>query len=245
MDDLKRNGSGYYDPTAYKAIRKFQNGGVTMEVYRGDIFYIEDNYRTEGSEQRPGRPALVVSNNTGNYHSDIVSIVWLTTAEKKPLQTHCNILSRVPSIAICEQVVTISQNRLGEYVRTATEAEMHEIDRCLMIALGLDLPLVTDVTAVERAKNQELDDLKMKLEGAERELDEVKEKYLNEKRICDSLQRELVETAKELEKEQEANERLRNSKPVNSNPAEVAVLKAQLEIYKQQNEMMLERLIGA
>ena len=27
MDDLKRNGSGYYDPTAYKAIRKIQNGG--------------------------------------------------------------------------------------------------------------------------------------------------------------------------------------------------------------------------
>ena len=52
MDDLKRNGSGYYDPTAYKAIRKFQNGGVTMEVYRGDIFYIEDNYRTEGSEHK-------------------------------------------------------------------------------------------------------------------------------------------------------------------------------------------------
>lgn len=27
MDDLKRNGSGYYDPTAYKAIKNFQNGG--------------------------------------------------------------------------------------------------------------------------------------------------------------------------------------------------------------------------
>ena len=240
MDDLKRNGSGYYDPTAYKAIRKFQNGGVTMEVYRGDIFYIEDNYRTEGSEQRPGRPALVVSNNTGNYHSDIVSIVWLTTAEKKPLPTHCNILSRVPSIAICEQVVTISQNRLGEYVRTATEAEMHEIDRCLMIALGLN-PEVTCNESDDRL----IDDLKMKLEGAERKLDEAKEKYLNEKRICDSLQRELVETAKELEKEQEANERLRNSKPMNSDPAEVAVLKAQIEIYKQQNEKMFERLIGA
>lgn len=239
MDDLKRNGSGYYDPTAYKAIRKFQNGGVTMEVYRGDIFYIEDNYRTEGSEQRPGRPALVVSNNTGNYHSDIVSIVWLTTAEKKPLPTHCNILSRVPSIAICEQVVTISQNRLGEYVRTATEAEMHEIDRCLMIALGLDLPLVTDVTAVERAKNQELDDLKMKLEGAERMLDDRKEmleeaqKQINN--AHEHIERLLVEKAA-LEEKQPALE---------TDPAEVIVLKTERDLYKQQYEKMLERLIGA
>ena len=27
MDELKRNGSGYYDPTAYKAIKNIQNGG--------------------------------------------------------------------------------------------------------------------------------------------------------------------------------------------------------------------------
>ena len=233
MDDLKRNGSGYYDPTAYKAIRKIKNGGVTMEVYRGDIFYIEDNYRTEGSEQRAGRPALVVSNNTGNYHSNIVSIVWLTTAEKKPLPTHCKVLSRTPSTAICEQVVTISQDRLGEFVRTATEAEMKEVDRCLMIALGLDLPLATDVPAVVRVKNQELDDLKMKLEGAERMLDEANNKFMKEKSVCHALQKELEE--------------LKNQAifPEDYDTHEVIVLKTERDLYKQQYEKMLERLIGA
>ena len=201
-----------------------------MEVYRGDIFYIEDNYRTEGSEQRPGRPALVVSNNTGNYHSDIVSIVWLTTAEKKPLPTHCKIISRTPSTAICEQVVTISQNRLGEYIRTATEAEMNEVDRCLMIALGLN----PEVTCNE-SDDSMIDDLKMKLEGAERELAEEKEKFTHEKNVCHALQEE--------------NERLKNiigNQPSHEfDPAEVIVLKTERDLYKKQYEKMLERLIGA
>ena len=210
-----------------------------MEVYRGDIFYIEDNYRTEGSEQRPGRPALVVSNNTGNYHSDIVSIVWLTTAEKKPLPTHCKILSRTPSTAICEQVITISQNRLCEYIRTATEAEMNEIDRCLMIALGLDIPLVTDVTAVERAKNQELDDLKMKLEGAERLADERKE-------LIGNAQLQLTEAHSHIERLLAEKAALEENQPANDyDPAEVIVLKTERDLYKQQYEKMLERLIGA
>lgn len=189
-----------------------------MEVYRGDIYYIEDNYRTEGSEQRPGRPALVVSNDTGNHFSNMVSVVWLTTAEKKPLPTHCEVISRIPSTAICEQVVTISQSRLGEYIKTATEAEMKEVDKCLMIALGLgQTPDPSETVA-----NSIIDDLKMKLEGAERELDE---------------------TAMLAQQLKEENHRLRNSKPVDIDLSEVAVLKAQLEIYKQQNEKMFAILL--
>ena len=233
MDDLKRNGSGYYDPTAYKAIRKIQNGGVTMEVYRGDIFYIEDNYRTEGSEQRPGRPALVVSNNTGNYHSDIVSIVWLTTAEKKPLPTHCKILSRTPSTAICEQVVTISQNRLGEYIRTATEAEMKEIDRCLMIALGLTEKAYV-IKNPDASSLELIDDLKMKLEGAERELDE-KKKMLNEVQI------QLVDANDHIKFLAEQNEEVNHSITERT----VIELTVERDLYKAQYEKMLERLIGA
>ena len=229
MDELKRNGSGCYDPTAYKAMRNYENGGVKMEVYRGDIFYIEDSYRTEGSEQRPGRPALVVSNNTGNYHSNIVSIVWLTTAEKKDLPTHCKILCKTPSTAICEQVVTISQDRLGEYIRTATENEMKAIDRCLLIALGLN----PEVTCNE-SDDSLVDDLKMKLEGYERMLDEEKAKFTREKNVCHALQAE--------------NEKLKNiigNQPSHEfDPAEVVALTTERDIYKQQYEMLLTKLVG-
>lgn len=216
-----------------KQSENYKMGGVTMEVYRGDIFYIEDNYRTEGSEQRPGRPALVVSNNTGNYHSDIVSIVWLTTAEKKPLPTHCKILSRTPSTAICEQVITISQNRLGEYIRTATEAEMKEIDRCLMIALGLTEKAYV-IKNPDASSLELIDDLKMKLEGAERELDE-KKKMLNEVQI------QLVDANDHIKFLAEQNEEVNHSITERT----VIELTVERDLYKAQYEKMLERLIGA
>ena len=41
MDELKRNGSGYYDPTAYEAIKKLPNGGATMGIKAGEIWEVK------------------------------------------------------------------------------------------------------------------------------------------------------------------------------------------------------------
>lgn len=205
-----------------------------MEIYRGDIFYIEDNYRTEGSEQRPGRPALVVSNNTGNYHSDIVSIVWLTTAEKKDLPTHCKILCKTLSTAICEQVVTISQNRLGEYIRTVTEKEMKAIDKCLMIALGLK----PDVTCNESDESQ-VADLEMMLKCAEKASEE-------RRLLLEDSQKQLSDAIHHIEVLNFTIEQLETElAEKNNDPAEVIALKAQLEVYKEQNDRMFNALMGA
>ena len=200
-----------------------------MEVYRGDIFYVEDNYRTDGSEQRPGRPALVVSNNKGNHHSDIVSIVWLTTAEKKDLPTHCKILCKTLSTAICEQVVTISQSRLGEYIRTATEKEMKAIDSCLMVSLGLKASESTE----------EINDLEMMLKCSE--------KISEERRLLlEDLQKQLSEAIEYIEHQTRLIKEMESEVQAKSNdPAEVIALTTERDLYKQQYEMLLERLIGA
>ena len=104
--------------------------------YRGDIVWVNDS-KGVGSEQRGERPALIVSNNTANEHAPIVTVIWLTTADKKPLPTHCTVKATEKSTALCESVVTISKERIIDYIRTATDSEMAEVDRCLMIALGL------------------------------------------------------------------------------------------------------------
>lgn len=57
------------------------------EVYRGDIFYIATGGYV-GSEQKAGRPGIIVSNDTANKHSPNVEVVFLTSQEKKPLPTH-------------------------------------------------------------------------------------------------------------------------------------------------------------
>ena len=111
-----------------------------MDIYKGDIFYIEKptQYQNTGSEQSAGRPAIIVSNDTGNYHSDVVEVVYLTTKEKTPLPTHVKVMCQVPSTALCEQIFTVSKERLGGYIRTCTDEEMAAIDEALMISLGIE-----------------------------------------------------------------------------------------------------------
>ena len=45
-----------------------------MSINRGDIFYVNPS-ETVGSEQRSGRPAIIVSNPLCNEHSPVVEVV--------------------------------------------------------------------------------------------------------------------------------------------------------------------------
>lgn len=114
-----------------------------MSIKRGDIFWITANpYRpATGSVQQPGRPGIVVSNDANNSCSLTYEIVYLTGKPKKALPTHCTINSaEIPSIALCEQIQTISGEQIREYVGHCTEEEMAAIDRCITISLGLPDP---------------------------------------------------------------------------------------------------------
>ena len=111
-----------------------------MEIYRGDVFFITGSSgRIYGSEQKTYRPAVVVSNNKANKYSPVVEVVYLTSAEKaKYLPTHVDVLCQIPSVALCEQVSSISKERLGTYIRSCTDKEMKAIDKALIISLGLN-----------------------------------------------------------------------------------------------------------
>lgn len=111
-----------------------------MSIKRGDIYWITKNpcQPTAGSVQEPGRPGIVVSNDANNACALTLEIVYLTCKQKKPLPTHCAIESTgKPSIALCEQVQTISDEQIREYIGHCTEEEMAELDRCIAISLGL------------------------------------------------------------------------------------------------------------
>lgn len=111
---------------------------MEYDVCRGDVFYIEKG-SSYGSEQQAGRPAIVVSNNWNNKHSSVVEVVYLTTAPKTQLPTHCVINSTgVSSVALCEQVHSVCKERIQGYRATITDDEMKELDECLAISLGLD-----------------------------------------------------------------------------------------------------------
>ena len=104
--------------------------------YRGDIVWVSDS-KSMGSEQRGERPALIVSNDMANEHAPIVTVVWLTTQDKKPLPTHCEVRATEKSTALCENITTVSKERIGDFIRSATQKEMENVDRCISIALNL------------------------------------------------------------------------------------------------------------
>lgn len=41
MDELRRNGAGYYDPTAFKALKKIEREEKKMEVRKGEVWQVE------------------------------------------------------------------------------------------------------------------------------------------------------------------------------------------------------------
>lgn len=110
-----------------------------MEIKRGDIYYIDSIYST-GSEQRGGRPAIIVSNEKNKQHSTTVEIVYLTTQPKNDLPTHVTIRSVTKeSIALCEQITSVSTDRIGSYKGHVTDTEMMNLEIAMQISLGLSV----------------------------------------------------------------------------------------------------------
>lgn len=108
------------------------------DIRRGDIFYIKNDDNAVGFEQKKTRPAIIVSNNANNRASGVVEIVYLTTSQKqRPLPTHIRVRGYVPSIALCEQVVTVDVSRLMERIGCCSYDEMEAVNCGLAVSLGL------------------------------------------------------------------------------------------------------------
>lgn len=109
---------------------------MTQDFYRGDIFFIAHS-PVSGSEQGGHRPGVIVSNDLANRYSPNVEVVFLTSQEKKPMPTHVPVQCKVPSTALCENIQTVSKERLDGFVRSCTAEEMKQIDSALLHSLGI------------------------------------------------------------------------------------------------------------
>lgn len=113
------------------------------QVLRGQIYYA-DLEKTVGSEQGGVRPVLIIQNNIGNKYSPTTIIVAMTTRvhSKHNLPTHHFISSSVglkhDSIILLEQIRTIDKARLREYIGTVGKEDMLQIERKLIVSLGIN-----------------------------------------------------------------------------------------------------------
>lgn len=163
------------------------NSQKQPEYKRGEIYYIERGY-TAGSEQAAGRPAVIVSNDAGNKHSDCVTVVYLTTQPKTELPTHVFINSaQKVSIALCECIVSVSKERIGNFYGKATPKEMEQINAALCVALELTAERATvpqkDVSRQQAEEN---------ISSTEKRLKEAERGY---KTAVEELERSRKETA--------------------------------------------------
>lgn len=133
-----------------------------MIIKRGEIYFVEMTMGTQGCEYSGGRPAIIVSNNKGNEFSDAVEVVYLTSKPKKPMPTHVPIMCDVPSTALCEQVYTVSKERLGGYKGRCSDAEMAEVDKALLVSLGIETEV--QPTVVVAASDQSVEQAKLETE---------------------------------------------------------------------------------
>lgn len=144
---------------------------------RGDIHYILKGAVT-GSEQKAGRPAIIVSNDSCNVSSEVIEVVFLTTRPKKDLPTHVTVRN-IPRIstAICEQITSVSKERIGDYVGYCTESEITQIDIALRHSLALAAPQKSLLKPAPVENTELVNDLRMRLSEALKEKDVYKEMY--------------------------------------------------------------------
>lgn len=138
----KRNSEGYLDPTAYQALRNIEKSerSKRKRMKRGEIYYIAPTNQT-GSEQRSGRPGIIVSCNKCNEFSDVLEVVYLTTKQKNDLPTHVTIRSSErESTALCEQITPVAKSRIGDFKGKLTDTEMLNVEIAMLIGLGVDMP---------------------------------------------------------------------------------------------------------
>lgn len=112
-------------------------------IRRGDIYWVDWN-PGRGSEQAGRRPALIIQTDAGNsnpaYPNTIVGAI--STARAR-VMTHVEVEPsaenglRATSSVKCEQLVTISKDRLGARIGQIGPDAMERVDRALKRALGL------------------------------------------------------------------------------------------------------------
>ena len=113
------------------------------DVCRGDVFFANLN-PTLGSEQSGTRPVVVVSRNAINANSPVVVVLPITSANNKRKLYPSQVA--VPagagglvneSVVLCEQVRTISKERLQMRKGNFDSAIMAQIEAAIRITLDL------------------------------------------------------------------------------------------------------------
>lgn len=118
--------------------------------HKGDVYIAElgENY---GHEQSDTRPVIIMQNDVGNYFSPTVTIVPLTSKDKKPEQpTHYRLdMKKYPfltssSTALCESPRALDKRLLKKYLGKLDKEDLAKVNEALAAHIGYQTPDTTE-----------------------------------------------------------------------------------------------------
>lgn len=104
----------------------------------GDVYMVK--LEGTGSEQIGYRPAVIFQNNIGNTYSPNVTVLPLTSRQKKRSQpTHVFLPAeetglKLDSMVLCENPVCISKEKLGKYMTTLPNEYIAKVAEANLLA---------------------------------------------------------------------------------------------------------------
>lgn len=127
-------------------------------VKRGDIFFCELREWPNSDVQTGRRPVLVISNNIGNYYSNIVTVAPITT-KLKDFPTHYDVyLGETHSQVLLEQIVTVPKDSLFSFKCRLSDTQMEEVNEVILTALGIIPTIVSSAKErIEQARKAKED----------------------------------------------------------------------------------------
>jgi|UniRef100_UPI0011C815DA mRNA-degrading endonuclease toxin of MazEF toxin-antitoxin module len=118
--------------------------------HRGDI-YLVDLGTNIGSEQGGCRPVLLVQNDIGNHFGPTLIVAPVSSRywkkSKQPTHTLIEGIQNLssPSVVLTEQLLTIDKVRVMKYLGKVPEDQMQNVNKAVMVSLGLKQPDITRI----------------------------------------------------------------------------------------------------
>ena len=138
----KRKPDGIADPPSRRS--------RDIEVHRMDIWFVELGKHPGTSVQEVTRPVLVISGDSNNQYSRVVTVLPMTSKLKKEwMETHIPLSEEEmekaedygyfdPSMVLAEQVTTVDKRQFRSYVgRVINEGKVKELEEAAMVQLGM------------------------------------------------------------------------------------------------------------
>lgn len=133
----KRYEDRFFDKDFEKASHR--EGVVQKELHRGDVFFYLKPDAVGGEIQtKGGRPCVIVSNERQNLSSYNCVTICPITSEVKTQSVNVPVHGKVVhGTILCQQITTVTRDRLTSFVEELNETVMDKVDEALREHLQL------------------------------------------------------------------------------------------------------------